>query len=274
MQLDRIKKVRLNTNTKMLLHKHCISDEFAKRIHDNVSFFINIINSSTPIEFSRSLSAANVEKVISHKFNIIYMVTPLCASRSILHVLNDNKKHFEFVKKREPIREINNIDPRNYRIFTVVRDPFARLVSCFNKRILNCNSLAKVLFLAHFDHVRPHMSFNKFVNTLVARYSEFGSCDPHWASQVSIINHNVDIQYVDDIIPISSIDKVNKILTSFGAEATEIPMKSSSTHKDFIHTPPYTDDTQYFKNVSSTTIKLLKKMYSSDIKKLNLETCI
>ncbi|MCS4157982.1 sulfotransferase family 2 domain-containing protein [Salinibacter ruber] len=256
---------------KEILHKHFLSDAASVLLYNIANFNIKITKSIPSIKLDRSLHNSNVEKIISEKLNLIYLVMPLCASRSIISLLKKNQSQFEFCSTRQPIRSIKTVRPEKYHIFTVVRNPWKRLVSCFNKRILNCNSIAKTIFLAHFDDMTPHSTFEEFIENIIGNYNIDLKCDPHWASQTSIIKSNVNLHSVDDIVRIKNISKVGKILNSYGAKHTKLPKKSTSKNEEFIHSPVYSRYHKYYEEVSSDNIQMIKERYKADAKNFNYD---
>lgn len=159
---------------------------------------------------------------VSHQFRYVYLRIPKAANSTVLYTLRAaetgdtslNRDEIESLKKNHGTRlselsrkQLNQV-LGSYFKFTVVRHPFARLLSCYLDKITTTK----------YPTIKSHVSkyFNKHINDYVS-FDEFlfflekGNnirLDGHWARQTELI-----------VMPVTLIDYVGKV------ESIETDMK-------------------------------------------------
>lgn len=126
-------------------------------------------------------------KIVSDKYKFIYVSNPLVMSSSLYDTFVF-KPQMNFEARVEYIDFDQNLEAyRDYFIFSFVRNPLSRTVSCFNKKILNANTLAKLYIISRYRGLSPEMSFEEFVNWLSSKEGSDENADRHWVSQHKLL---------------------------------------------------------------------------------------
>jgi chondroitin 4-sulfotransferase 11 len=130
------------------------------------------------------------EKVISDPYRFIWVGIPKAATRSILTALvRDPVVDVNGVVAHEPLHELlrSRAELEGYFKFAFVRNPWARVVSCYLDKVVNPNDRASKI-LDRFPELPPNAPFADFVHFLAE--TEGGSdryADRHWMSQYRFV---------------------------------------------------------------------------------------
>lgn len=126
-------------------------------------------------------------KIVSDKYKFVYIPNPLVLSSSMNHTFV--KRPREDYGARIDYTDLeNDYDAyKDYFKFSFVRNPLTRTVSCFNKKILNANSLGKLYIISRYRGLSPEMSFEEFVNWLLSKEGSDENADRHWVSQHKLL---------------------------------------------------------------------------------------
>jgi hypothetical protein len=186
----------------------------------------------------------------SDKQNYIWFRNAKCGSRSILAYLY---KHTDidlddYAVKYQPE------DWARYFKFTIVRNPWARLVSCYQDKIIRLKPTASNLRSAkHGNNLRWQLnlqkpSFKEFLE--IVTKAENIQADDHWDTY----HNRVVFEDVDFIGRLENIQEdFNTICDKLGIPQLELPHRNKSKHK---HYSEYYDD---------ESIELVAKAYKKDI---------
>ncbi len=166
-----------------------------------------------------------------------------------------HKRHFPFAR-RDEIRSTY----KDYFKFAFVRNPWDRIVSCFNNKILKTadysdqwykNGVADN-FWQYGDRFRGGMSFEEFVNTVVSIPDE--ESEEHIRPQFMFLTDKEGNRLVDFVGKFETLtDDLAIISNKLGFPAIDLPhlLKGKRSHyKDF-----YNDE----------TINAIAKRYAADI---------
>jgi hypothetical protein len=137
------------------------------------------------------LVAAPVPKVASQTFK--YMFRRLSGSGTSL----------ETALRPDEIREIY---PRHF-IFSFVRNPWARIYSCWKDKIEDAITLGKVSIISRFPDLYPFMPFEEFVEWLETDAGGDACADRHWLSQTAHLTASNGETYCDFIGSIESLER-------------------------------------------------------------------
>ena len=210
--------------------------------------------------------------ILLEKHKAIYFNIPKVASTSIrkiiVEILNLNqkwidlsvlhKRDFPFIK-----RKYLNTKYNNYIKFCFVRNPYDRLVSCYNNRVLR-ESVTKwgyikwvhVNFLSLWNFY-AWMSFREFVEE-ICKIDDINA-DPHFKSQYKILSYKWKIIDLNFIWKFENLNKDFNKLTNllWIKEKIKLPHLMKSEHKHY---------RSYYDNA---TKKLVEERYKKDLELFN-----
>lgn len=203
--------------------------------------------------------------VISEDLQVAYVVNPLAASRSFLEVLlhGTNDLSFSLIKgfaKADIVRLKNDND---WLTFTVSRNPWDRLVSCYNKKILNANNLKKIAILSQFRGLYPQMPFGEFVRWLTTGEGRDENSDPHWVTQQRILTDDEGDLICDTVLRLNNLDREFAVLAErIGLGRSELPSRASSG--DQVYDSIFSDYRKYYYSLDKDIISKIAKRYRPD----------
>ena len=165
--------------------------------------------------------------------NIIWYTTPKCGSRTLHNIFRENNINFP----TEKYTQVPNF-AKNYFSFSIVRNPWDRLVSCWMQKIIRQEPTEKQFRKGtrwELNYQKP--SFKDF--TRIISDDENITKDKHW-----------DLYF--NIIPVSDIDFIgrfenlqedfNTICDKIGIPQQKLPHKNKSKHKHY--TEYYDEETK------------------------------
>ena len=165
--------------------------------------------------------------------NIIWYLTPKCGSRTLLQVFGENKIIFP----TEKYNQVPNF-AKNYFSFSIVRNPWDRLVSCWMQKIITQEPTEEQFRKGirwELNYQKP--SFKDFIR--IISDDENITKDRHW-----------DLYF--NIIPVSDIDFIgrfenlqhdfNIICDKIKIPQQKLPHKNKTKHKHY--TEYYDDETK------------------------------
>jgi hypothetical protein len=163
------------------------------------------------------------------------------------------------------IKRFRNIEEKykNYNKFTIVRNPFERLVSCYNDKVifdLNNIDNNKYYFKNYPIEIAPNISFNKFVK-IISKIPDF-LADRHFKSQYYSITKKKGILF-------DFIGKVENIKNDWKLLANQYGFNENLAHKN--KTSFFGLKNKYFEYYDLRTFKRVYKRYKNDIVNLGYE---
>jgi hypothetical protein len=195
-------------------------------------------------------------KLISDKYEFIYVVNPVTGTRSILKKLYESSEYETSFRrvKRGSIKEWDE-----YMVFTTVRNPFSRLVSAWRKQVLNASTVRKIGLICQYENIHPRMEFRDFVREVCS-----GAMDSHWAPQSELLREEGRDIEIDEYIKTENISEGYKEFSKrAGLPYSELPHSASS--KELPQAGRYKKYKKYYEEVSSRSTKQLKRIYRGDI---------
>ena len=158
-------------------------------------------------------------KYISDERRFVVAAVPKCASRSLRSTFYVDKTiASDTVELSIGFDELYAQRPEllSYYTFAFVRNPWMRVLSCWNDKIVLSNTVAKVLILSRFPDLKPKMSFEAFVEWLASPAGADERADRHWLSQSRIIGDNCDFvgkleRYSDDLAKVADALRIDRI---------------------------------------------------------------
>ena len=199
--------------------------------------------------------------VVSEQFNWVYIGIPLTGTRSILSALRKSPEINVLQLKANPHVYLANRTNNNLKAFSIVRNPWSRVVSCYNKKILNANSLAKLYFLSRYRGLRPMMSFDDFVSWLVSDEGSDDKADPHWLSQWQFLYKEDGIALYDYLGNLETLtEDITQIFNETSTPVPEIPRRRAST--DMPVQPLHSSYREYY---TDATKEMVEQRYAKDL---------
>jgi len=216
--------------------------------------------SDLSMNFKLNKSSNKTQKIISHKHRFIFVEVPKAASRTILRVLR--RGDFEIQSTNSPISELLRSEPElmTYYRFSVVRNPWSRLVSTWKNKVLDPENPQIV---KNTRGLHEGMTFADFLEEILN--SPIGNdlfADRHWKSQYTFISDDDGNPLVDAICRMENLEEdMNQIFERIGLleiAPEELPRLNATTEKD-------EDYFSYREHFSPEQKNLISRRYSTDI---------
>lgn len=161
--------------------------------------------------------------IVSDKYRFIYIGTPLAGTRTLLSVFSSRENSYlECYREKQIVHHLLQERPflSDYFIFSFVRNPLSRVISCYNKKILNANTVGKLAMISQYKGLNPQMTLSQFIDWLCGEEGSDEKADPHWMSQCKVISHTKQNSLFD------FIGKLEKFQTDFNYICSQIGIKS------------------------------------------------
>lgn len=213
--------------------------------------------------------------IISHKYKFIWIGIPKVATRSFIDALIKNPKHDygceQFKLTLEELAEFVNLE--DYFVFSFVRNPWARIVSCYLNKIDNPSDEIKEVIISKYRGISANMSFESFVDFLaIHKNGNDEKGNQHWVSQVSLLENKKGKMITNQIFKLEDLDgALNELSTILEMPKIEIPVlntfqgwqnkkNANSQHKG-----------KYKKMYNESTRDKISKRYAKDVELFNYQ---
>ena len=132
------------------------------------------------------------EKVLIPGRRLLYVAVPKAASRSLLHFLLGQRERNEVgpaILYKKSLQALFRIRPeaRGYFKFTVVRNPWSRVVSVYRQKIRSGDPFIAARLINGRKGLFANMPFDEFVAWLCSEEGADEKADSHWLSQHEIL---------------------------------------------------------------------------------------
>ena len=197
-----------------------------------------------------------IEKVINDVDRFIYIANPKVATRSFLDLF-ESEMSSKVKTYHESFSCVYNANcaRRSYYHFAVVRNPWARVYSCWKDKISTENKFCDIFIITKFKGLYPNMPFSDFVHWLCSKEGSDETADRHWLSQSEILKN---ASKVDAVIKIEELNKhESELLKRIGIHATSLTRKNSMTNKE--------DD--YLALYNERLVTMIYERYKEDIER-------
>jgi chondroitin 4-sulfotransferase 11 len=214
------------------------------------------------------------EKLISDSYKFIWVGIPKVAMTSILSVLHrDAKQDYGTYETHDDLNDIvKNKNYKNYFKFAFVRNPWARVVSCYLNKIVK-GQIKDRDFLDNYIGLKSDMSFEDFVNFLTIGRGRFDFLsDRHWMSQHKFLIDKSGKILVDYIGKLENIDSdFMKVCKKIGLPNIELPKYNTRFDWGVDIKNNEAGPSYYRSYYTDKTRKLISRRYKKDISLFNYE---
>lgn len=123
----------------------------------------------------------------AHRYKFLFIGLPKAATQTFLNsfYFDKNNRRFydvELIEKR-PAAQTAFARYGGYYSFSLVRNPWARALSCYNSKIANPDPVKRARILSLYKGLKPGMSFLEFTRWLCREEGRDEIADRHWLSQ-------------------------------------------------------------------------------------------
>jgi hypothetical protein len=211
------------------------------------------------------------EIIVSRKTGLVCAAIPLCATRTLKgFFLRNPNVDFAAELLRDTVPNV--LRSERWRgtplLFSVVRNPWSRAVTCYDKMIRGANikrtfiGYRGIAVIAGHDGLSTKMSFDEFVDWLCGERGRDAVANRHWMSQYRFLSlPEMGSQYTK-ILRLESLERdLNEILSGLGLsyQAVEKTNSSATTAAGRL----YATTREYY---TPRTINAIGDRYSEDAK--------
>lgn len=214
-------------------------------IRKSVSAFFNEARLLLRFGFRRmGMSGYQIHQIELNNEPLIYIPIPKNACSTIKHALYEIEydKEFDYdragergyhdihdyyKKRKHAFVGLESLRNKNATIFTVIREPVQRLISCYRNRVVDLKDLEK----NKPELYKRNLPLEPDLNTFVLRLEEYRvankSIEHHSRPQHTFLDTSVG--YIDEIFPLSRMNELKKMLKEIKPDLEMKSEKSGGT---------------------------------------------
>lgn len=194
--------------------------------------------------------------IVSHKYKFIYIGIPKVATRAFKGALIEKGQaeyESEFFETAADLQRVLKHYPDYFR-FSITRNPWDRIVSCYNSKIAEGTTYSKyVRIMAAYKDLKPQMPFEAFCEWLLTPMGGDAYADRHWLSQHVLIGEKCD--YVGKYENLE--EEIKIICEKIGCPVFDLPQRGHISSKH----DPFTPETR----------AMIAQRYKEDIERYGYE---
>ncbi len=188
-----------------------------------------VLGNSMPPNALRNHYAKEIPKaIVIEKLKLAYVPIPKAANRSIKTALaNSINLKFEVSAHRANWKTIavEKLPLTGYFVFTTVRNPIDRLVSCYKQKFLHPNRDPNRVFWKYGRAIKADFSFEDFAEFVIQTPNKYS--DRHFQSQCTLLGNNLAIY--DKIIRFENLEKEWEVMQQ-NHKLGSLPRTNASKH--------------------------------------------
>lgn len=197
------------------------------------------------------------EKIVSKDRKLLCVIVPKCGSRTLIAGLEKagSKANFDVSIHEKDIVHFQSGHDESFR-FSFVRNPWARVYSCYVQKIRNTSAIKQALHYNGRPGLHAEMTFQDFVDWLCGPHGGDDVADRHWASQYLILGLDININY--DFI--GKVETMNEDLATI-CEQINLPLDTFDERRNT--TGAQSD--AYLGHYDNRMIEQVAQRYAKDI---------
>lgn len=209
--------------------------------------------------FLRRSSRADTrsEKLLSPDRKFLCVLVPKSGSRTIINGLRTAaaRQRFKLLILESPIDDFVQRRPDDFTTFAFVRDPWARVYSCYVQKIQQWTPIKAALHANGRRGLHQGMSFGDFIRWLNTSEGSDAVADRHWISQTRVLGLDQGVQY-DFIGHLERMDAdLELIMGRLGVDADV-----------FEHRLRTSEPGEYLRHYTPELVALVADRYRGDIR--------
>ena len=230
---------------------------FLLKIITNIIFYIRLV-ARTGRQVKSDLS---VEKIYSENGKYLYIANPKVATRSVIDYL-EKFDSGNIAYKNLALDNLFKLQPSilSYYKFSFVRNPWARVYSCWVDKITNQKKFCDIIIISRYKGLYPDMPFSEFVNWLSTEEGQDEFADRHWMSQSKLLeveSNDIHLLFIGKLENIESDFKVVARQLSIGPVI--LPVLNKTQISSLAYQDHYSDNLK----------EIIARRYKTDIKRFN-----
>jgi hypothetical protein len=207
--------------------------------------------------------------IISRKYKFVWVGIPKVATRSFIDALiRSPREDWECEQFKLTLEELaNKVNLNDYFVFSFVRNPWARIASCYLNKIKDPSQRAIDVIISKYKDITPNMPFDLFVDFLVEHKN--GSDlkgNSHWISQMYLLKNKEGDLIFDKVYKLEELnDALEELADLLKMPKIEISMLNTFRGWDTKQNINLQSKGKYKEMYNESTKALILKRYKEEI---------